>query len=177
MKKKKQNETLKENLVAKEKIEKPQKMPQTFNLNREQIEIESQPAQGFLSAHHLDKNGKISIPDREFCMRHGNDSDFREMRTKLEKKVKDKLQPIFWKCNKCGFVMRVPGDRELDTCLSCNWQRLKDGGMMVKMNSKEIKQHLKNQEEIRRRTIEQLKKNEKEFEPIERQRLREISRG
>ena len=122
-------------------IEKQKKLLQIHDLPRPEIvEREPEPGGGMkVFSHDLDKEGKIKIGDKEFCMRYGQEEDFKDLRKKLEKRIADRPKTTAVRCSKCGarFVIRGAVQEGMG-CLSCNRAGVKGGGFLRAMSKGEV---------------------------------------
>lgn len=126
---------------------------------REKVESVQQPG-GFLSIDQL-QGGKLNLSAKDYVLRFAIDEEWK----KFEKVIAERRSKIpawsYWRCPACGWRVRLDGDTPERhkgnpfPCIKCNMPQLKDGGLLIEMTKKEVKQFLQDEEAAATRSREQ----------------------
>lgn len=103
--------------------------------------VEDVPAKGgggFLSIHQL-LDGKLNLSDKDYCIRFGNEVDWKELRARIAERRKTEPAFLWARCKnpKCGWTGKMRADTPVGHCFHCNWPGYREHpGWLEKVTSK-----------------------------------------
>jgi ribosomal protein L37AE/L43A len=111
--------------------------------------------------HELTEDGRVpELSDAEFCLKHGEDEDFKKLRREISKRPPAPAL-LYVRCPECGWRAKVRAGTEIGGCLSCNRMNYADGAKLKVMSDREARKYDEELAELNRQRVKEIERTGK----------------